>query len=206
MHEADLIHGDIHPGNILQSFDNIYLADFGLTQRNDNIRFGSGTTGDLFFLLSSFVSSFALIGYFAPELHDGDKNSFATDIYSVGCIFARLLHAYDETLVPALEDDKDVPRSYAASLNVTSPAVSLLAMLLNSHPVYRPTAKAALSVPFLQEPITVPRQQSQSRANDKQTRAPLQNIRNTSRTTKPVRRDLASVTSLAPRVNARKIN
>jgi serine/threonine protein kinase len=81
-HDANVIHSDIKPGNILLSedFTVIKLADFGLAHAiSASISALSGVRGTAL--------------YMAPELHEDAPLSVATDIFSFGMTTWQLLHA-----------------------------------------------------------------------------------------------------------------
>lgn len=80
LHNRDIIHRDIKPGNILYSecggITRVMYADFGISQ------FGSCPYGDQFGDIA-----FTLF-YRAPELLLGGTHSFASDVWALGCCLA----------------------------------------------------------------------------------------------------------------------
>jgi hypothetical protein len=81
-HDAQIIHSDIKPGNILCSddFSVIKLADFGLAHAiTASMSAVSGVRGTAL--------------YMAPELHEDAPLSVATDVFSFGMTTWQLLHA-----------------------------------------------------------------------------------------------------------------
>jgi serine/threonine-protein kinase len=74
-HEADLVHRDIKPQNILVGpRDHAYLADFGLTRAPGDTAFTK--TGQ-------FVGT---LDYIAPEQIRGEPALGASDVYSLACV------------------------------------------------------------------------------------------------------------------------
>jgi serine/threonine-protein kinase len=76
-HQAELVHRDIKPGNILVSAshrDHAYLADFGLTM--DTRTAGVTRTGALL----------GTVDYMAPEQVRGERATAATDIYGLTAV------------------------------------------------------------------------------------------------------------------------
>src|SRR5688572_3805396 len=74
IHEKDLIHCDLHSGNILLRGGNCYITDLGLCGPVDE---------------KSSNKIYGIISYIAPELLRGKidtKNTKETDVYSVGML------------------------------------------------------------------------------------------------------------------------
>ncbi|RIB26445.1 kinase-like domain-containing protein [Gigaspora rosea] len=117
IHSHDLIHRDLHSGNILlNSLKSAYIADLGLPI-SANIM--SKTKSD---------GSFGILSYIAPEVLINQRYSKASEIYSFGIIMWEILYgkavSYDQKLAmsqlcflicyhdlkPAV--NKDAPQSY----------------------------------------------------------------------------------------------
>ena len=73
IHSKDLIHCDLHSGNILLQGGNCYITDLGLC----------GPVGE-----ESSNKVYGIVSYVAPELLRGNnmKNTKESDIYSVGML------------------------------------------------------------------------------------------------------------------------
>jgi serine/threonine protein kinase len=71
IHSRGLVHGDFHPGNILNDDKHLYIADLGLC-RPVNEKGDSNVYG--------------VLPYVAPEILRGDPHTQASDIYSFGIV------------------------------------------------------------------------------------------------------------------------
>ena len=71
IHEKDLIHCDLHSGNILIAGGACYITDLGLCGPVDE---------------ESSGKIYGIIPYIAPEVLQGKKNTKQSDIYSVGML------------------------------------------------------------------------------------------------------------------------
>ena len=69
IHRKDLIHCDLHSGNILLQGGNCFITDLGLCGPVDE---------------KSSDKVYGVVSYVAPELLRGKKNTKESDIYSVG--------------------------------------------------------------------------------------------------------------------------
>ncbi len=109
-HKQRVVHGDIHPGNILfDSKGNVKIGDFGL----------ANLVGDLFKKGSYSYSGFSKIGrYVAPEKRDGIVCP-QNDIYSFGLVLAEMLGRVPGTNRPMKEINRDVPEDLAAIIEKT---------------------------------------------------------------------------------------
>jgi len=72
-HEKDIIHCDLHSGNVLLWKTSSVIADFGLSKV-------ANSSADL------QKGSYGVIPYMAPELFRGQPHSKATDVYAFGII------------------------------------------------------------------------------------------------------------------------
>src|SRR6185369_4136088 len=71
IHEKDLIHCDLHSGNILMEGGICYITDLGLCGPVDE---------------KSSNKVYGIVSYVAPELLRGKKNTKESDIYSIGML------------------------------------------------------------------------------------------------------------------------
>lgn len=75
LHHVNLVHHDLHPGNILLTYDHFHLSDFGLSkliERNQIINPNGNICG--------------VLPYIAPEVLIGEEYTAAADVYSFGII------------------------------------------------------------------------------------------------------------------------
>jgi len=77
IHEQNIIHHDLHSGNILQAYSS-FIADLGLS-----ISVGQSST-------SNKNNIYGVLPYIAPEVLNGKPYAFSFDIYSFGIIMAEL--------------------------------------------------------------------------------------------------------------------
>ncbi|RGB31809.1 kinase-like domain-containing protein, partial [Rhizophagus diaphanus] len=96
IHSYNIIHRDLHSGNVLHSFNRISdvsISDFGLCRSASEIR--------------KSEELFGIVPYIAPEVLRGNKHTQASDIYSLGIIINEIIFGnrpfnsrpYDEFLV-----------------------------------------------------------------------------------------------------------
>src|SRR6266545_1678459 len=75
IHEKDLIHCDLHSGNILISGGLCFITDLGLCGPVDE---------------KSSNKIYGIVSYIAPEVLQGKKNTKESDVYSVGMLMWEL--------------------------------------------------------------------------------------------------------------------
>ena len=71
IHEEDLIHCNLHSGNMLIQADTCFITDFGLC----------GPVGD-----EPSRKIYGIIPYISPEILQGKKNTKESDVYSIGML------------------------------------------------------------------------------------------------------------------------
>ncbi|KAI1273132.1 kinase-like protein [Xylaria sp. FL0933] len=153
MHECNFAHRDLKPANILVASHSprwvVKIADFGVSKQfmdeGTNLQTQVGTHG-----------------YMAPEVCDlgseGNGYSVSVDIWAIGIIAIELLSRQHP--LPTPYDLVDFVRGRKLLLTDTEQGAflseacrSFVRGLLNADPVTRPTAKMALSHPWLEEEI-----------------------------------------------------
>jgi serine/threonine protein kinase len=78
IHSVDIIHRDLHSGNILFNKVDAVISDLGISKS----AFESSDDGN---------ENYGIISYMAPEIFHGQKNTKASDIYSFGMIMWELM-------------------------------------------------------------------------------------------------------------------
>src|SRR6266542_8449 len=71
IHEKDLIHCDLHSGNILMEGNACYITDLGLCGPVDE---------------ESSNKIYGIVSYIAPEVLQGKKHTKESDVYSIGML------------------------------------------------------------------------------------------------------------------------
>ncbi|XP_017274200.1 serine/threonine-protein kinase Nek9 [Kryptolebias marmoratus] len=142
IHKAGVIHRDIKTLNIFLTKTNlIKLGDYGLAKK----------------LGSEFSMAETCVGtpyYMSPELCQGDKYNFKSDIWAVGCVLFEVLvlkRAFDATNRLNL-CVKIVQGNWTMDVNsdvYSSGLIKLVCDCLNQDPAKRPTAEEILDQPFI---------------------------------------------------------
>ncbi|MEW6455230.1 MAG: protein kinase [Acidobacteriota bacterium] len=109
-HEKNVIHRDLRPSNILIGEDGgIKIADFGTSAWIEGIPYATTKIGSP--------------PYMAPEQFSG-KSSYASDIYSIGCIFYEMLAGRPPIVDPnPFEIEKRALQGEAIPLSRVNPSV-----------------------------------------------------------------------------------
>jgi eukaryotic-like serine/threonine-protein kinase len=125
-HDADLLHRDVKPGNLLRHPDGtIKVTDFGVAEAAD----APGLTRTGFVIGTR--------SYLAPERRRGQPADRRTDLYALGATLAELLNGRP----PAADDELELPDDTPGGL------ARLVRRLLAENPDSRPPdAEAALEV------------------------------------------------------------
>ncbi|XP_037551032.1 serine/threonine-protein kinase Nek9 [Nematolebias whitei] len=142
IHKAGVIHRDIKTMNIFLTKTNlIKLGDYGLAKK----------------LGSEFSMAETCVGtpyYMSPELCQGDKYNFKSDIWAMGCVLFEMLalkRAFDATNRLNL-CVKIVQGNWTMEVNsdvYSSGLIKLVYDCLNQDPAERPTAEEILDQPFI---------------------------------------------------------
>src|SRR5436189_59306 len=96
IHESNLIHCDLHDGNILISNNEVYIIDLGLCRPISN--------------LQNSENIYGIIPYMAPEVLRGKPYTSASDIYS----FSMIMWEFTSGVPPF----NDRPHDYHLSLSI----------------------------------------------------------------------------------------
>ena len=107
LHKGDLVHKDLHPGNILQYHTNTwYISDFGICGPANQSR----------------SSIYGNLPYMAPEVIRGAQYSTAADIYSVGMLLLDTLHSWNKKMTSiwhwtfVMVSDHQLPTSFQINI------------------------------------------------------------------------------------------
>jgi serine/threonine-protein kinase Stk1 len=105
-HERGVLHGDLKPGNLMQTDDGPRIFDFGLGQAMEGVMAGlPQLSRDRF---KAWTPAYA-----APELLDGDALSTRTDVYAMGCVLYELAggkHPFPKVLSTQAKTDRLWPK------------------------------------------------------------------------------------------------
>lgn len=138
MHEAGLIHRDIHSGNILCGFVDLpYLADFGLSR---NLSYGNEE------------KIFGILPYVAPEVLNKQPYTQAADIYSFGMILWEYL-SHAPPFSDRAHDLKlclDIQNGLRPKILSGTPTIyaNLMKQCWDANPEKRPTAQQVREIIF----------------------------------------------------------
>ncbi|CAB4436887.1 unnamed protein product [Rhizophagus irregularis] len=134
IHQAKIIHRDLHSGNIFIDNFHAYIGDLGISRsatesNNDNEKYG-------------------IIPYMAPEILQGQKYTEASDIYSFGMIMWEFMtgrkpfwdEIHDIELIIKICDGLRPP----IVTNAPEGYIELMKKCWHSDPAKRPTAKDIL--------------------------------------------------------------
>lgn len=101
-HERGVLHGDLKPGNLMQTDDGPRIFDFGLGVAMDDVMPGLPR-------LSRDRFKAWTPGYAAPELLEGAQLSTRTDVYAMGCVLYELAcgkHPFPQLLSTRVKADR----------------------------------------------------------------------------------------------------
>ncbi|RIA93844.1 kinase-like domain-containing protein [Glomus cerebriforme] len=144
IHSANLIHGNLHTGNILQEHSRSYICDFKFSMKY-NSKKNSSFASSLIPTNTSLRNVYGVMPFMAPEVLRGQQPTLSSDIYSFGIIMWELssfkppFHdkAHDVKLIMELcggcrpDIINGTPNAY----------VSLMKRCWHSDPAKRPTAE-----------------------------------------------------------------
>lgn len=130
LHDHNIIHRDVKPGNMLISKGKIKLSDFGTAT---NSLLGEGTQGTMF--------------YMAPEVVDGNSYGMACDIWSIGCVLCECLGIKRQPRQNGLLGYGLPQGAYPADVSLT--AQDFISLCLQDDATERPTAGSLLLHDFI---------------------------------------------------------
>jgi serine/threonine protein kinase len=139
IHENDLIHRDLHVGNILKAYGDTFVADVGLCRPADyNV------------LENTNNKIYGVLPYIAPEILRGQSYTKAADIYSFGIIMYEVISG-----LPPYHDvthEKPLAISICQGLRpifkikVPKLILHLIKRCLDASPSNRPTANEIIAI------------------------------------------------------------
>ncbi|EXX69537.1 Ypk2p [Rhizophagus irregularis DAOM 197198w] len=134
IHNNNLIHRDLHIGNILMGNDTVYITDMGLCKPADYNESENAKN-----------NTYGVLPYIAPEILRGENYTEASDIYSFGIIMYEVISG----LPPYHDLNHDqylaikICQGLRPRFNIKVPQfiVDLVKSCLDANPLNRPTAK-----------------------------------------------------------------
>lgn len=174
-HDAGITHRDVKPANIMLTDqfgqkDVVTLLDFGVAKNAD----GMAITG-----AGQIIGTPA---YMAPEIAGGSVASWASDMYSLGCVLYEMLSgappfgnlsAFTTVYKHVNEEPPPLPDEVVERVGVS--VARLLDTMLNKQPDYRPSC--AQMVEALEKALEATTQSSASRRDRLRTMQRLQAMR-----------------------------
>ncbi|EXX57695.1 Cdc15p [Rhizophagus irregularis DAOM 197198w] len=141
IHEKELIHRDLHVGNILMSSDYAMITDFGLCKPADNVSENKKN------------HIYGVLPYIAPEILRGQNYTKAADIYSFGIIMYEAISG----LPPYhdLSNDENLAIKICQGLRprfkikVPQLIVHLVKKCLDENPSNRPTSEEIKNILYI---------------------------------------------------------
>ena len=126
IHEAELVHRDIKPGNIMLLTDGrVKILDLGLAKLRDSDAGEHSSEPEPQTRQGQFLGT---LGYMAPEqMHSAPHVDIGADIYSLGCTFVFLLTGH----TPQSNPSKEIPEWCPQKLR------TILNRMLDANPVTR---------------------------------------------------------------------
>lgn len=158
IHSKGIVHRDIKLNNILIASDGrIILSDFGISKVSDEtLRSEVDVTKTMVTgMTENSRLAMGTRGYMAPELLDGEEATAASDVYSLGVAFFRLLTNvwYDPCLAPKADGESSVGMN---SVKLLEPFeyrwVDVLPAMLDDNPAKRPIDLLSLPARVLPPP------------------------------------------------------
>ncbi|CAG8463497.1 3775_t:CDS:2, partial [Acaulospora morrowiae] len=136
IHEVNLIHKDLHTGNIVLYDQVSYITDFGFCKPANYEMPEGAKNGEIF----------GVLPYIAPENLCGEKHSMATDIYAFGIIMNEVASGcppfYDKKHDSGLALEINDGSRPVSCENITPPLIiDLIKRCWNKNPEERPQAK-----------------------------------------------------------------
>ncbi|KAG6614013.1 NEK protein kinase [Phytophthora cinnamomi] len=140
LHGQRVLHRDLKTSNVFLTMENVVkLGDFGIAKTLD----------------STLDQAKTVVGtpyYMSPEVCESKPYSYASDVWSLGCVLYEMLalrHAFDAPNILTLilkivqQDFAPVPPHYDKEVS------NLLRMLLDKDPARRPSMEEIFAMPFI---------------------------------------------------------